>query len=274
MYIVFTPHQRTDDATERVVPRPGYPPPNRNLLTQLMEANRDSAAQALEIAERACAAEDWQRASRFAERSSRLFPTASAQAVVERIRQAKEQAEAADRVLQAAADAYRVLQVDRGASSGDVKKAFLRLSIKLHPDKNACPRAASAFAVLVESHAVLADPVRRAILDASGVPMHAWPSTQEPVRTPAPPAPPQSGGPMRKPRTPRRTERVSGAVPAEAQPVDPLQQSELGLPPGWRVLEKVRCAGGSIGTRDKYWFSPNGRRFRSKREIREYLLAG
>ena len=77
------------------------------MVTKLegMEANREAATDALEIAERACAAEDWERAERFAERSSRLFPSADAQAACERIRQGREHAAAADRVLQAKSNA-------------------------------------------------------------------------------------------------------------------------------------------------------------------------
>ena len=42
-------------------------------------------------------------------------------------------------------DCYQLLQVERGASQGDVKKAFRILAVKYHPDKNADPQARIKF---------------------------------------------------------------------------------------------------------------------------------
>ena len=63
-------------------------------------------------------------------------------------------------------DAYSVLALDPGASAGEVKKAYWRLSLLVHPDKCAHPRAAEAFAALAKARDELADASGRAALDA------------------------------------------------------------------------------------------------------------
>ncbi|GAB2218890.1 hypothetical protein Droror1_Dr00002123 [Drosera rotundifolia] len=47
------------------------------------------------------------------------------------------------------------------------------------------------------------------------------------------------------------------------------------LPAGWRVDTRVRAAGASAGTKDKYYFHlETGRRFRSKAEVMSFLETG
>ena len=42
---------------------------------------------------------------------------------------------------------------------------------------------------------------------------------------------------------------------------------------GWTVMEITRQSGKSAGHKDKYWFSPGGKRFRSKAEISRFQEA-
>ena len=63
-------------------------------------------------------------------------------------------------------DAYALLGVDVGATAGEVKKCFWRLSLLVHPDKCAHARAAEAFAAVVKAKDELSDGSARAALDS------------------------------------------------------------------------------------------------------------
>jgi molecular chaperone DnaJ len=66
-------------------------------------------------------------------------------------------------------DYYEVLGVDRGTSGAELKKAYRKLALQYHPDRN--PDNAEAeerFKELSEAYAVLADPERRARYDRFG----------------------------------------------------------------------------------------------------------
>lgn len=67
-------------------------------------------------------------------------------------------------------DYYEALEVPRGASEADIKKAYRKLAMKFHPDKNkADPVAAAArFQAISEAYDVLSDPQKRAIFDQYG----------------------------------------------------------------------------------------------------------
>ncbi len=66
-------------------------------------------------------------------------------------------------------DYYDVLGVQRGASEGEVKKAFRRLARELHPDVNAHdPQAEEKFKEAAEAYEVLSDADRRRQYDAYG----------------------------------------------------------------------------------------------------------
>ena len=61
-----------------------------------------------------------------------------------------------------ARDYYEVLGVQRGASEGDIKRAFRRLARELHPDANQDdPEAEDKFKELAEAYEVLSDAERR-----------------------------------------------------------------------------------------------------------------
>lgn len=65
-------------------------------------------------------------------------------------------------------DYYATLGVSRDASDADVKKAYRRLAMEYHPDRNDSPEAEAKFKELSEAYQVLADPQKRAHYDRFG----------------------------------------------------------------------------------------------------------
>jgi molecular chaperone DnaJ len=66
-------------------------------------------------------------------------------------------------------DYYKVLDVPRNAGEADIKKAYRRLAMKHHPDRNPGDKAAEdSFKEAKEAYEVLSDASRRAIYDQHG----------------------------------------------------------------------------------------------------------
>mmetsp|Transcript_73267 Transcript_73267/g.212207 ORF Transcript_73267/g.212207 Transcript_73267/m.212207 type:complete len:350 (+) Transcript_73267:135-1184(+) len=67
-------------------------------------------------------------------------------------------------------DYYKVLGVDRGASDSEIAKAYKRLALKFHPDKNPDNKdvAENNFKIITEAYEVLHDPEKRKKYDQFG----------------------------------------------------------------------------------------------------------
>ena len=80
-------------------------------------------------------------------------------AIVKKILQAREGGRGAH---------YRVLGVSENASENELKKAYRKLALKLHPDKNSAPHADEAFKAVGLAYATLSDEQKRTIYDRYG----------------------------------------------------------------------------------------------------------
>jgi molecular chaperone DnaJ len=66
-------------------------------------------------------------------------------------------------------DYYEILGIDRNASSQDIKKAYRKLAVKYHPDKNPNdPKAEESFKEAAEAYSVLSDEEKKSIYDRYG----------------------------------------------------------------------------------------------------------
>ncbi|KAK7007056.1 DnaJ subfamily B member 9 [Halocaridina rubra] len=71
-------------------------------------------------------------------------------------------------IASCASDYYEVLGVDKNASDRDIKKAFRKLAIQYHPDKNQEPGAEEKFREIAEAYEVLSDEEKRREYDMMG----------------------------------------------------------------------------------------------------------
>jgi len=65
-------------------------------------------------------------------------------------------------------DYYDVLGLARGASEEEIRKAYRRLAMKYHPDRNKAPDAKTRFQTIGKAYSVLSDKKKRALYDQFG----------------------------------------------------------------------------------------------------------
>ncbi|KAF7660426.1 hypothetical protein LDENG_00281970 [Lucifuga dentata] len=173
-----------------------------------MEGNRDEAEKCINIASKALEAGDKDKALKFLNKAEKLYPTDRAKALLDALtkngsstgngayrRRAadgcennnsqpesesqdsgggestksfnKEQVEGVQRIKRCK-DYYEVLGVSKEANEDELKKAYRKLALKFHPDKNRAPGATEAFKKIGNAYAVLSNPDKRRQYDVTG----------------------------------------------------------------------------------------------------------
>ncbi|KAJ0169744.1 hypothetical protein K1T71_014350 [Dendrolimus kikuchii] len=168
-----------------------------------IEGNKDEADRCIEIAQIAFKMGNTEKAEKFLLKAERLYPTAHAKELLTRVRAAgpsgsvpkrsppsspsseevrrrkpphqapqreysQDQVDAVRRINTKCKDYYEILGVTKEATDSDIKKAYKKLALQLHPDKNHAPGAAEAFKAIGNAAAILTDPEKRKQYDIRG----------------------------------------------------------------------------------------------------------
>jgi len=81
-------------------------------------------------------------------------------------------------------DYYDILGIDHSATKDDIKKAYRKLALKYHPDKNKEKGAEEKFKEINEAYQVLSDPQKKAEYDKVGPAVYRpgiFPGTHRPA---------------------------------------------------------------------------------------------
>lgn len=165
-----------------------------------MESNRDESERCIDFAKQHEKAGDLQKALKFYVKSHKLYPNEEASRGMHRVEvklksgtsytesntthrtehedqpqhhqqqqtsYTTEQLESVERIRKCA-DYYEILQVKREVKEVEIKKAYKRLALQMHPDKNGAPGAEEAFKKVSQAFSCLSDPSKRKMYDVRG----------------------------------------------------------------------------------------------------------
>ncbi|KAK9830407.1 hypothetical protein WJX72_011593 [[Myrmecia] bisecta] len=170
-------------------------------------ANKDESDKCLQIAQAALTAGNYDKAARFADKAMKLYPSDQVRLVLRQIRSKQGGSSASSsaatenghgpslgsarqrpatrstgpvedkstpeqrtlvRTITKTKDYYEILAISRDATDDDIKRAYRKLALKLHPDKNVAKGAEEAFKAVSKAFSCLSDPQKRAAYDRHG----------------------------------------------------------------------------------------------------------
>ena len=113
---------------------------------------------------------------------------------------------------------YDILGVTRSATASEIKRAYRKLAVRYHPDKNPDPAAEQLFKLINEAYEVLGDPPKRSRydLELSG-PVQVLESVPPPPRHRDPAYRPRRPRPRRKSESERLREMMAKYLPYTAR---------------------------------------------------------
>ena len=65
-------------------------------------------------------------------------------------------------------DFYDILGVTKDSSETEIKKAYRKLALKFHPDKNQLPKSKDVFKKISQAYDCLSNPDKKAFYDRTG----------------------------------------------------------------------------------------------------------
>ncbi|XP_063708620.1 dnaJ homolog subfamily B member 12 [Culicoides brevitarsis] len=171
-----------------------------------MDGNKDEAERCIEIAVKSLSEGKIERADKFLRKAESLYPTQRAKDLLAKLKASahtgaadgsngtdegvhqRKRANSASRSAKAESaepdytndqlevvkkvkkckDYYEVLGVKKEATDSEIKKAYKKLALQLHPDKNKAPGAAEAFKAVGNAVAILTDAEKRKQYDLYG----------------------------------------------------------------------------------------------------------
>ncbi|VVC37870.1 DnaJ domain,Tetratricopeptide-like helical domain [Cinara cedri] len=137
------------------------------------EINKDESQKCLEKAEKYLQTKEYETAEKFVLKSKKLFPLPEADVLLKKIQEIKEinkptyteeQAKFVKKVKNSE-NYYKMLDIKTTATVPEIKKAFKKLALLIHPDKNSAPESGEVFIVVTNAVETLCDHSKRLIYD-------------------------------------------------------------------------------------------------------------
>ncbi|CAG9761786.1 unnamed protein product [Ceutorhynchus assimilis] len=160
-----------------------------------MDSNKDEALRCIDVAERYIKEKNKEKAQKFLYKAEKLFPTQKAKDLLLQIQimpdsvatdQPRKRKNSLPREekpkileysteqlalvkrIRSCKDYYEILCISKDATDSEIKKAYKKIALQLHPDKNRAPGADEAFKAVGNAVAVLTDMEKRKQYDLYG----------------------------------------------------------------------------------------------------------